>query len=83
MAAVSASLSDRNLIGQAGLVPVLRLAERCGLGELADAHLTVASPNAAMKVASVVAGTHGQQPVERGAEDHARQNLLTRASVVP
>jgi hypothetical protein len=54
--AVSASLSDRNLIAHAGLAPVLRLAERCGLGELAGAHLTVASPNAAVKLTSIVGG---------------------------
>jgi hypothetical protein len=29
--AVSASLSDPNLIAHAGLAPALRLAERCGL----------------------------------------------------
>jgi Transposase DDE domain group 1 len=54
--AVSASLSDPNLIAHAGLAPALRLAERCGLGELAGSHLTVSSPNAAVKVTSIVAG---------------------------
>jgi|SRR5215216_5000880 len=54
--AVSASLSDRNLIGRAGLVPMLRLAERCGLPGLAGAGLTVRSPNAAVKLTSIVAG---------------------------
>jgi hypothetical protein len=33
--AVSARFDDRNLIGLGGLVPVVRLAERCGLPELA------------------------------------------------
>jgi hypothetical protein len=33
-AAVSAVFDDPNLIAQAGLVPVLRLAERCGLSRL-------------------------------------------------
>src|SRR5215211_1810135 len=54
--AVSASLSDPNLIAHAGLAPALRLAERCGLGELAGSHLTVSSPNAAVKVTSIVGG---------------------------
>jgi hypothetical protein len=54
--AVSASLSDPNLIAHAGLAPALRLAERCGLGELAGGHLTVRSPNAAVKLTSIVAG---------------------------
>jgi hypothetical protein len=54
--AVSASLSDPNLIAHAGLVPVLRLAERCGLAELASNHLSVRSPNAAVKLTSIVAG---------------------------
>jgi hypothetical protein len=48
--AVSASLSDPNLIAHARLVPVLRLAERCGLAELAGDTLTVRSPNAAVKL---------------------------------
>lgn len=33
--AVSARFDDPNLIADAGLVPVLRLAQRCGLPELA------------------------------------------------
>ena len=55
-AAVSASLSDPNLIAHAGLVPALRLAEQCGLPELAASGLTVRSPNTAVKVTSIVAG---------------------------
>ena len=53
---VSAVFDDPNLIGSAGLVPVMRLAERAGLNDLVSEHLTVASPNAGVKAAGVVAG---------------------------
>ncbi|QWC84035.1 IS1380 family transposase [Nocardioidaceae bacterium] len=46
---------DPNLVSAAGLVPALRLAESAGLYDLLD-DLTVASPNAAAKTASVVGG---------------------------
>jgi hypothetical protein len=51
--------NDPNLVSSAGLVPVLALAERAGLGELADAHLSVPTDkgaNAGLKVASLVGG---------------------------
>jgi Transposase DDE domain group 1 len=50
---------DPNLVSSAGLVPVLALADRAGLRELADEHLTVPTDkgaNAGLKVASLVAG---------------------------
>lgn len=53
---VSAVFDDPNLIGSAGLVPVMRLAERAGLHDLLAQRLSVASPNAALKAAGVVAG---------------------------
>ncbi len=53
---VSAVFDDPNLIGSAGLVAVLRLAERAGLHDLLAAHVSVASPNAGVKAAGVVAG---------------------------
>jgi len=53
---VSAVFDDPNLIGSAGLVPVMRLAERAGLHELLEQHLSVASPNAGLKAAGVLAG---------------------------
>ncbi len=53
---VSAVFDDPNLIGSAGLVPVMRLAERAGLHELLGSHLSVAAPNAALKAAGVLAG---------------------------
>jgi hypothetical protein len=50
------AFDDPNLVSSAGLVPVLALARRCGLHESARAALTVPNPNAAVKVAAVVAG---------------------------
>jgi hypothetical protein len=50
---------DPNLVGSAGLVPVMRLAARAGLVELADRLLSVPSDkgaHAGVKVASLVAG---------------------------
>lgn len=48
--------SDASLVGAAGLVPALRLAERAGLHDLMGRHLTVDSPNAAVKAVGVIAG---------------------------
>jgi hypothetical protein len=50
---------DPNLVGTAGLVPVMGLAARAGLSELADRLLSVPTDkgaNAGVKVASLVAG---------------------------
>jgi hypothetical protein len=50
---------DPNLVGSAGLVPVMGLAERAGLVRLADDQLTVPTDkgaNAGLKVSSLVAG---------------------------
>jgi hypothetical protein len=50
---------DPNLVSSAGLVPTLALADRAGLRELADEHLSVPTDkgaNAGLKVASLVAG---------------------------
>ena len=55
----SAVFDDPNLVGSAGLVPVMRLAARAGLADLADQLLSVPSDkgaNAGVKVASLVAG---------------------------
>jgi hypothetical protein len=54
-----ASFDDEHLIAHGGLVPVMRLAERCGLAGLAGEHLRVADPLAAntpLKIGSIVAG---------------------------
>ena len=53
---VSAVFDDPNLIGSAGLVPVMRLAERAGLHDLLEQHLSLPCPNADVKAANVVAG---------------------------
>jgi hypothetical protein len=55
----SAVFDDPNLVSSAGLVPVLALADRAGLRDLADAHLSVPGDkgtNAGLKVASLVGG---------------------------
>jgi hypothetical protein len=59
LARTSTVFDDPNLVSSAGLVPVLALADRAGLRELADEHLTVPmdkGANAGLKVASLVAG---------------------------
>ncbi|WP_406483810.1 hypothetical protein [Streptomyces platensis] len=61
-AAVSAAFYDPDLIAHAGLIPVMRLAERCGLARLVAEKVKLtgakngagAGPDA--KVASIVAG---------------------------
>jgi Transposase DDE domain group 1 len=56
---VSVRFDDPNLVSHAGLVPVLRLAERAGMPDVADDLLTLgttAGSNAGAKVASIVAG---------------------------
>src|SRR3954452_1796212 len=57
--ATSAVFDDPNLVSSAGLVPVLALADRAGLRQLADARLSVPTDrgsNAGLKVASLVGG---------------------------
>jgi hypothetical protein len=56
---VSAVFDDPNLIGSAGLVPVMRLAERAGMHDLLGQRSSVPRPNAGMKAAGVVAGMLG------------------------
>jgi len=56
---MSVAFDDPNLVSASGLVPVLALAERAGLADLADEHLSVPTDkgaNAGLKVASLVAG---------------------------
>jgi hypothetical protein len=55
----AAAFDESNLVSSAGLVPVLALAQRCGLQELADEWLSVPTDkgaHAGAKVASLVAG---------------------------
>lgn len=47
---------DPNLVSDAGLVPLLRLAESAGLHDLLDDQLSVASANSTAKATSVVGG---------------------------
>ena len=56
---ISAVFDDPNLIGTAGLVPVMGLAEKAGLPDLVSEHVSVpgsAGANADLKVGSLVAG---------------------------
>ncbi|MET8537763.1 IS1380 family transposase [Streptomyces sp. NPDC005065] len=61
-AAVSAAFDDPNLVALAGLVPVMRLAERCGLSGLVTQKVELsgttngAGASAGAKVSSIVAG---------------------------
>ncbi|MEU3657496.1 IS1380 family transposase, partial [Streptomyces sp. NPDC032161] len=61
-AAVSAAFDDPSLVAHAGLVPVLRLAERCGLARLTAEKVKLtgagngAGAAADAKVTSIVAG---------------------------
>jgi hypothetical protein len=54
-----ASFDDPNLVSRAGLVPVMALAGRCGLADLAGEHVRIASRagvNAYLKIPGLVAG---------------------------
>jgi hypothetical protein len=56
---ISARFDDPNLVSCAGLVPILALAERCGLATLLSEHVTITAKggaNAATKILAVVAG---------------------------
>ena len=56
---VSATFDDPNLVSAAGLVPVMKLAEKAGLRSLADRWLSVPTDkgaNPGLKVSSLVAG---------------------------
>lgn len=57
--AVNASFDDTNLVSVAGLVPVMKLAEKAGLRKLADKWLSVPTDkgaHAGLKVASLIGG---------------------------
>jgi hypothetical protein len=62
LAKIHASFDDANLVSRAGLVPVMALAQRAGLGELAGSHVRIAhrcGVNADLKVGCLVAGMIG------------------------
>jgi hypothetical protein len=59
LAKTHASFDDPNLVSRAGLVPVMGLAVRCGLADLAGQHVRIgqaAGINADLKVGCLVAG---------------------------
>ena len=59
LARTHASFDDPNLVSRAGLVPVMALAQRCGLADLASDHVRIGRPagvNADLKVGCLVAG---------------------------
>ena len=59
LAKICATFDDPHLVSQAGLVPVMALAQRAGLGELAGEHVRISRPcgvNAQVKVPCLVAG---------------------------
>jgi len=62
LAKIHATFDDPNLVSRAGLVPVMALAQRAGLGALAGEHVRPAGRcgvNAAAKVGCLVAGMIG------------------------
>jgi hypothetical protein len=59
LAKIHVTFDDPRLVSQAGLVPVMALAQRAGLGELAGQHVRTSRPcgvNADLKAACLVAG---------------------------
>jgi Transposase DDE domain group 1 len=59
LAKTHASFDDPNLVSRAGLVPVMALAQRAGLGDLAGEHVRIGRPcgvNAQVKIGCLVAG---------------------------
>jgi hypothetical protein len=59
LARTHASFDDPDLVSRAGLIPVMALAARCGLADLAGEHVKIASRtgvNAHLKIGCLVAG---------------------------
>jgi len=59
LAKTHASFDDPNLVSRAGLVPLVALAQSCGLGDLTAGHVRIgrrAGVNADLKVSCLVAG---------------------------
>ncbi len=71
-AALSASFDEPNLLVSAGLVPAVRLAQRVGLYDLSEQHVTVGA-NPGSKVMSLVAG------MAAGADSIDDMDMLRRA----
>jgi hypothetical protein len=53
--AIDARFSDPNLVSCAGLVPVMALAQRCGLATLLAERITIAAKGGATSAAKVLA----------------------------
>lgn len=78
-AATSAQFDDPNLVSCAGLVPVMRLAQDCGMAELVAEQIMVAGPvgaNSPYKIGCVVAG------MVAGADSIDDLDLLRQAGMV-
>jgi hypothetical protein len=59
LAKIHATFDGPNLVSRAGLVPVMALARRAGLADLAEAHVRPGGPcgvNAQLKIPGLVAG---------------------------
>ena len=59
VSSIDVRFDDPNLVGVAGLVPVVALAHRAGLGDLTDRHVRInaeGGANPGLKVAGIVAG---------------------------
>jgi hypothetical protein len=59
LAKIHATFDDRNLVSRAGLVPVMALAHRAGLGDLAAEHVRIGrrcGVNAHLKISCLAAG---------------------------
>jgi hypothetical protein len=59
LAKIHATFDDGHLVSQVGLIPVMALAQRAGLGELAGEHVRISRPcgvNAQVKIGCLVAG---------------------------
>jgi DDE superfamily endonuclease len=59
LAKIHATFDDLNLVSRAGLVPVMALAQRAGLGDLAAEHVRIGRPcgvNAHLKIPCLAAG---------------------------
>jgi hypothetical protein len=62
LAKIQATFDDPSLVSRAGLVPVMALAQRAGLADLAGGHVRIGGQcgtNAQVKVPGIVAGMAG------------------------
>jgi len=78
LAKIHATFDDPDLVSRAGLVPVMALAQRAGLGDLASAHVRPAGrcgASPAAKVPAIVAGMIG------GADSIADLDLLRHGAM--